>query len=374
MKIQIENVGHELSDFATKVLRRKISAVLNRMSRFGKPSPVNFKVTADHGEVSIKVNMNLDQHPLNAIKRAKSEIDAVNGCIGGLLRQFDKIRLHTLPVLRQKTRSRIISRTQDGSRLKMQLAKIPSQILEELYPALRRMATEKVALYQATTSLEPGYLDPDEIVDDVLVDMIGTLDPASSSIDLKKRFLNAIEAMIKARVMDYENEAATVISTDGDPIEPDEKMELSTLGDEILDFWVLDEQLFLEDVMESPDLRSPEDIVSDKEARHVLMNALLRLPARSRYVFTSYVMDENSIEEVAAFVSADIDQVEQILRSSIQQLRSFLSESASTISSESVMTIYRRMAERFQVDPVRMSRSGKSVQSLKPFESHLASR
>ncbi len=75
---------------------------------------------------------------------------------------------------------------------------LPSQILEELYPALRRMATKKVALYQATTSLEPGYLDPDEIVDDVLIDMIGTLDPASSSIDLKKRFLNAIEAMIKA--------------------------------------------------------------------------------------------------------------------------------------------------------------------------------
>ncbi len=305
MNVIINSEGHKLSSFAESDLRRKIGAVLSRLSQHGEHGPVEFKISSQDYEILVEARVDIGKQCLQAAKKSPHEVDAVNGCISALLRQFDKVRLRNLPVLRKKARSRLAKRNEMADVEPGRFAKIPSQIIEELYPSLRRIATEKVALYQATTGIEPGYLDPDEVVDDVLVAMIGTLDPGASAVELKKRFFRATEALIKARIRDYEVDSNNFVTTDGEVIEADEKIELSSLGDEILDFWVLDEELYLEDVIEAPESRSPEDIVSDKEARHVLMNALLRLPSRSRYVFTSYVMDENSIDDVAAFVGED---------------------------------------------------------------------
>lgn len=358
MNVTINSEQHELSSFADRVLRRKVGAVLNRLSRYGEHSPVEFKISSQEHEILVEAKVDIGGQRLQAAKKSPHEVDAVNGCISALLRQFDKVRLQKLPALRKKARSRTAKRNRVADAAPVRLAKIPSQIIEELYPSLRRMATEKVALYQATSGIEPGYLDPDEVVDDVLVAMIGTLDPESSAMEVKKRFFRATEALIKARIRDYEVDSDNLVSTDGEVIEADDKIELSSLGDEILDFWVLDEQLFLEDVMEAPDLRSPEDIVADKEARHVLLNALLRLPSRSRYVFTSYVMDENSIDDVAAFVGEDVEKTEHLLRSATQELRSYLTESSTMISGESVVVLYRRMSEMFHADPVSISKLG----------------
>jgi DNA-directed RNA polymerase specialized sigma24 family protein len=237
--------------------------------------------------------------------------------------------------------------------------RMPNQIVEEVYPFLRRVATEKVALYQATNGIEPGYMDPDEIVDEVLVERIESVDPEAGMAEVKRQLFEGILAAIKRHVAEYEADSANLVSTELDIPELDEKIELSTLGDEVLDFWVLDEDLLLEDVIESPDHRTPEEIVADKEARHVLLNALLRLSPRARYIFSSYVMDDNSISDVAAFVGEKIEQTEEALRDATRRLRSLLTERENLLTEDGVLALYRRMADMFQVDPERISQAGK---------------
>lgn len=359
MNVKINSDEFKLTDFAANLLSRKAERISQRVRRFFNESfPINIKVSERDGKVRIEAVVKLGKDTLHAAKAAISEVEAVRDSMNSLLRQFDKIRIRKVPALRKKNLQRKSARKLVLAPVPLKPTKLPNQIIEELYPFLRRTATEKVALFQAIHGIEPGYLDPDEIVDEVLVERIADLDPELGMAEVKRQLFEAVLATVKSHANEYDLDSARIVSTDQDIPELDEKIELSTLGDEVLDFWVIDEDLKLSDVIESPDKRTPEDIVSDKEARHVLMNALLRLSPDSRYIFTSYVMDENSLKDVAAFVGESEIRTEQILRDATISLRSFLTDSDSILTDENVVALYRRMSEMFQADPRGISRAG----------------
>lgn len=357
--VVVRSEDFQLSHFAQNVLQRKAERFVRRVRRFiDDVNPIEVKISKEEGHVRIEATLHLGKDTLRVVKAATNEIEAVRDSMNALLRQFDKVRLRKVPALLHKTLARGRRRRVAVAPTEPALTKLPNQIIEELFPFLRRVATEKVALYQATYGIEPGYMDPDEIVDEVLVQFIETINPEDGMIEVKRQLFEAVLGAIRKQVAAYEVDSQRTVSTELDIPELDEKIELSTLGDEVLDFWVLDEDLKLEDVIEAPEGKTPEDVVADKEARQVLMNALLRLPPRARYVFSSYVMDDNAIADVAAFIDESVEQTEQLLRDATRSLRRFLTETENVLSEEGVIALYRRMAEMFQVDPRRLSQSG----------------
>ena len=107
--------------------------------------------------------------------------------------------------------------------------------------------------------------------------------------------------------------------------------EVSTLGDEILDFYQPDEDLKMEDIV--PDDRNPDSGTRSgkKELRQCVRAALDTMPAESRRVLLLHYIQGLSEAKLAKTVGKGEPEIKRILDSGREYLRRRLIESGCTL-------------------------------------------
>lgn len=152
-------------------------------------------------------------------------------------------------------------------------------------PALERAAQHEVALLQAEGLVEPGNLDPAELVDEIVVEVLPELPDGLDVEEVTWVLLDRLAERVDAL-------------RHGDPPETDGG-ELSALALDIRDIRSVDEDWRLEDALVDEPDHGSDALAADRELRHLLMNALFHLPDEDRRVFSAVVIDGLSLESVS---------------------------------------------------------------------------
>ena len=71
---------------------------------------------------------------------------------------------------------------------------------------------------------------------------------------------------------------------------------------------------------------SPEDLLSDKDMRNILKEALITLPEREALVIQLFYVEELNVYEIAEILEVSSGRVSQIKKSAVTRLRNFIQE------------------------------------------------
>ena len=87
-----------------------------------------------------------------------------------------------------------------------------------------------------------------------------------------------------------------------------------------------------------------------------LLQALLQVPADSRYIVSSLLMEDDDPGDVAGFLGQSEEEVQTGLEQALTALAEHLSGPALTFSHDEVAALYRELGERFAVDVSHLTR------------------
>jgi RNA polymerase sigma factor (sigma-70 family) len=202
-----------------------------------------------------------------------------------------------------------------------------SEHLGRLYEFVRH----QLAYFESAGDLMPGELTPEDVVDEVLLRAYHEFvkEPARGEvggwlIDLAKEQLRWEVKRIKS-----ERNRTVHIEEDIPEIPPQE--EVTTLGEEILEFYQPDEDLKLEDIFPDVDVSTPEDFVAAKEELLRCVNAALaRMPTAWRRALRLRHGKGLTDKELAEALDKAEPEIERILDYARQHLRQSLLEAGCT--------------------------------------------
>jgi RNA polymerase sigma factor (sigma-70 family) len=107
--------------------------------------------------------------------------------------------------------------------------------------------------------------------------------------------------------------------------------EISTLGDEILDFYQPDEDLKLEDIVPDIEVPLPEEAAERTELQDTIRIALASLPGEWRKAFVLHSVEGLSLAEVARVIGLPEAEVKRYIEFARATLRQKLIESGLTV-------------------------------------------
>jgi DNA-directed RNA polymerase specialized sigma24 family protein len=275
-----------------------------------------------------------------------------------LLREFDAWRLRANPALRARVEARAARPASGRLPALSSPTSSRNQMLAELMPKLLRFARHEVAVRQVRGDLEPGWLDPVELVEEAICQGLPSI-PEHASAPVAARLLShAMLAVLDAHV----SEAATAnlqdVSIDSEPPSPAPHLAASMQDDGIYDFWQPETNLLLEDLVADPDSIDPETNLQDLQVREALVHALFRLPDAPRRVFEQVVLDDWSEADVASVSVLREHEVRLCVEDCLNRLSSLLSIGA-RIPPVQVRALYAELGRT--LDDERRARAAELV-------------
>ena len=203
------------------------------------------------------------------------------------------------------------------------------EILEHLEPLWNR-ARREIAILLATGDLDPSRADVADVLDAAVVRAIEEWAERPREVSLELWLWSLVRDEI-LRLVDESRRRRAARALEEDVPETPEEVEVSTLGDEILDFWQPDEDLRLEDVVDDPSLPEPDEIAERRELGRVAIRILAGLPREWREAFLLYAADGRSPEEISWLTGQSVEEVRQNIREARSFLRARLLESGRAV-------------------------------------------
>ncbi|SRR6059036_3805227 len=178
-----------------------------------------------------------------------------------------------------------------------------------------------ISYAEAMGDLVSGDLTPQDVVDGALVQAYREFAKGRSIPDVKAWLVRLALDQLEAEVTRLRREHAGTVSIEEDVPETPPVQEVSTLGDEILDFYQPDEDLKLEDLV--PDLESPlpENEVEMKELRRLVRKALKEIPRQWRRTLLLHDLEGRSVNEVAKKIGKPESEIDRTVRLAREYLR-----------------------------------------------------
>jgi RNA polymerase sigma factor (sigma-70 family) len=195
--------------------------------------------------------------------------------------------------------------------------------LDDLY----HFVGHRLAYAEAVGDLRPGELQPEEVVDAVVLRAYREfvkIPPAGKArswlIGLARdQLANQME-----RQKRWRDRTPSRIEEDVPETPPTEQV--STLGDEILDFYEPDEDLKLEDVIADMSVATPEEEAESRELRWCVDAALAGMPVVWRRAVRLRHVDGLQVAEIARTLGTSEAEVGRTLEHASQYLRQKLVE------------------------------------------------
>jgi RNA polymerase sigma factor (sigma-70 family) len=199
----------------------------------------------------------------------------------------------------------------------------------------------EVGYAEATGDLIRGEVTAEDITDAALLRAYHEFikDPARGDVRswLLKLAVEQLEKVIKRSRW----ERTRTVRIEEDIPETPPAQEVSTLGDEILDFYQPDEDLKLEDVVPDIHIPSPEQEVETKELRRCVRAALGAMPREWRRLLILRYVQGLRHAELARATGVPETEIDRSLEHARATLRQKLIESGCSIKSSSAQTAGR---------------------------------
>ena len=202
-----------------------------------------------------------------------------------------------------------------------------SQHLNRLYESVRH----QLAYFESVGDLLPGELTPEDLVDTVLLSAYHEFVKEPAQRDIGNWLVERAKEQLRREVKRLKSERNRMVHIEEDIPETPPVEEVTTLGEEILDFYQPDEDLKLEDIFPEADVSTPEDFVAAKEELLRCVNASLAgMPTEWRRALRLRHGGGFTAAELAEALDKSEPEIERILEYGRQHLRQSLIESGCT--------------------------------------------
>ena len=336
------NCNIEFKGFEPKQrIRELIEELIQKLERRAKglsPDVAFWKVLVEENSVRklypVSITLKLPGKTL-ATKEERHDLEAsIKDAFAEIERQWKKYRsslrreqLWKRPARREQLRQKKTNAMQSEQPDSETFFSLVSPHLSKLYQFVRH----ELARLQAVGDLMLGDLASEDIVDTVLLRAHREFakDPAYGEIG--DRLIQLAREQLETEVKRSKSELDRTVHMEEDIPETPPIEEVSTLGDEILDFYQPDEDLKLEDIFPDVDVSTPEDFVAAKEELLRCVNAALAgMPKEWRRALRLRHAEGLTDEELAEALRKAAPEVERILDYARQHLRQSLIESGCT--------------------------------------------
>ena len=194
--------------------------------------------------------------------------------------------------------------------------------LKNLYNFVRR----EIAYYLATGDLPPGEITAEDALDATLLEAYREFVKGPERREIKSWLIGLAVEKIEAEVKRSKAERAGGVHIEEDIPETPPTEEVSTLGDEIMDFYQPDEDQKLEDIIPDMTAPTPEQILESRELQRYINRTMATLPRVWRRAFALHYVEGMSVAEIARMTKHTESEVEQRLEYTREYLRQRLRE------------------------------------------------
>jgi len=194
--------------------------------------------------------------------------------------------------------------------------------LKNLYNFARR----EIAYYLATGDLLPGEITAEDVVDSTLLQAYREFVKDPTRREIRSWLIGLAVEKIEAEVKRSKAERAGSVHIEEDIPETPPTEEVSTLGDEIMDFYQPDEDQKLEDIIPDMTAPTPEQTLESSELQCYINRALATLPRVWRRAFALHYVEGVPVTEIARMTRRPESEVERHLEYAREYLRQRLLE------------------------------------------------
>ena len=193
--------------------------------------------------------------------------------------------------------------------------------MKNLYNFVRR----EIAYYLVTGDLPPGEITAEDVVDATLLQAYREFVKDPPRREIRSWLIGLAVERVDAEAIRSKSERAGVHIEENIPEIPPAE-EVSTLGDEIMDFYQPDEDQKLEDIIPDITAPTPEQVLEGRELQRFINRTLATLPRVWRRAFALHYVGGMPVAEIAWMTKGAEPEVERHLEFAREYLRQRLLE------------------------------------------------
>jgi RNA polymerase sigma factor (sigma-70 family) len=179
--------------------------------------------------------------------------------------------------------------------------------LEGLYSFTHREINYRIALGDVL----PGEISADDALAAVVLRGAREFEKDFEQRNIPGWLIRLALEHVDAEVKKVQQARETSLHAEEDVPETSPTEAVSTLGDEILDFYQPDEDLKLEDILPGPSVPTPEQILESRELQRYILGSLAKLPRALRLAFVLRYAEGLPIAEVVQVTGQSQSEVER---------------------------------------------------------------
>src|SRR5262249_42689680 len=148
-----------------------------------------------------------------------------------------------------------------------------------------------IACFPAPGGVPPGEVTAEDLVDETLLQAYREFVTDPARRDIRSWLTRLAIEKVDAEVKRSKSERARVVHIEEDIPETPPAEEVSTLGDEIMDFYQPDEDQKLEDIIPDMTAPTPEQILESRELQRYVNRTMATLPRVWRRAFALHYVE-----------------------------------------------------------------------------------
>jgi RNA polymerase sigma factor (sigma-70 family) len=192
---------------------------------------------------------------------------------------------------------------------------------------LHHFVRHQLAYFQAVGDLLPDELTAEDVVDAVLLRAYGEFVKDPTPQKIRSWLVQLARQHLETEVQRLKSRRDRTVRTEQDIPETPPTEAVSTLGDEILDFYEPDEDLKLEDVIPDLEIPTPDEVAETEELRWCVNAALAGMPKEWRRALLLHHVEGLRDADLARAIGKPQPEIRRILDRARHYLRQRLVES-----------------------------------------------
>jgi RNA polymerase sigma factor (sigma-70 family) len=333
MKHHIESKGFTLKKSEQRLIDDLIAKLEKKVTKFS-PDLVDLRLLVEkkpsRSLYRVSMIMELPGKTLVANQERHKFNECLRGAFVEIERQLDAYKaalrrehLWKRPGMREHLRRSKIAAMPVEQQNREVFFSAVSRNLARLYEWVRH----QFAYLESVGDLAKGELTAEDVVDTVLLRAYGDFVRAPAARDLATWFMQLASDQLRLEIDRLKSEREQTVRIEEDVPETPPYEAVSTLGEEILEFYQPDEDLKLQDIFPDMEVATPEELVAAKEELLKRVNAALAgMPRKWRLTLRLRYAEGFTGTELAEALDQPEPEIEHILEYARQHLRQSLVE------------------------------------------------
>jgi len=313
-------------------LRELVEELIARLDRHAPNSPADtpfLRLFVDENAARklyhVSLTCDVPGRMLAAQEERHNAEEAVREAFVEIERQLEKHKetlshsyLYKRPARREELRRQKAEAVPAEDRERKLFSSVAERHLKNLYNFVRR----EIAYYLATGDLPPGEITTEDMVDATLLQAYREFVKDPARREIRSWLIGLAVEKVEAEVKRSKAERAGGVHIEEVVPETPPTEEVSTPGDQIMDFYQPDEDQKLEDIIPDMTAPTPDQVLESRELQRYINRTLATLPRVWRRAFALHYVGGMTVAEIARMTKGAESEVERHL----EYAREYLSQ------------------------------------------------